>query len=457
MSIASKESKMSTLELTIVTAVNVMGSGIIMLPAQLAKVGSLSIFSWIVSAIGSMALAYAFAKCGLYSKKGGGMGGYAEYPFGISGSFMANYAYAMASTIGNVAVALSIVAYGAMIFGYNNLTALQTLIAVIAIIWITTVPNFWGARLTGRISSVTVWGAIIPVVLISVIGWFWFKPATYLASWNPHHFEFLTGVSKSISMTLWSFIGLETACANMDAVENPQKSVPIAVLFGTLGCAIVYILSTSVMQGMLPNDVIAAADAPFGVAFAYMFNDTIGKIVMFLMAVSCLGSLFTWQFTIGQLYKSAAVEGYFPKIFKKVTKTDTPVVGMIILGIVQTLLALMTVSPDLKEQFNVIVNLAIVGHVIPYILSMASVKKIQFEAGLSESAARKGNIVSIIGGIFSLYCLYSTGLDSMLHGGVVVMAGWTLFGLIATRFTKEDEDRIDENIAMIEEEEKTQA
>ena len=38
-----------------------------------------------------MALAYVFAKCGMYSKKGGSMGGYAEYSFGKAGNFLANY------------------------------------------------------------------------------------------------------------------------------------------------------------------------------------------------------------------------------------------------------------------------------------------------------------------------------------------------------------------------------
>lgn len=65
----SKANKMSVFQLTILTAVNMMGSGIIMLPSKLAQVGALSIVSWLVTAVGSMALAYVFAKCGMYSKK----------------------------------------------------------------------------------------------------------------------------------------------------------------------------------------------------------------------------------------------------------------------------------------------------------------------------------------------------------------------------------------------------
>lgn len=66
----SKTNKMSLGQLTLVTAVNMIGAGIIMLPSQLAQVGAVSVFAWIISTVGAMSLAYAFAKCGLYSKKG---------------------------------------------------------------------------------------------------------------------------------------------------------------------------------------------------------------------------------------------------------------------------------------------------------------------------------------------------------------------------------------------------
>ncbi len=69
---------MGVVQLTILTMVNMMGSGIIMLPTKkLAEVGTISIISRLVTAVGSMALAWAFAKCGMFSRKSGGMGGYA--------------------------------------------------------------------------------------------------------------------------------------------------------------------------------------------------------------------------------------------------------------------------------------------------------------------------------------------------------------------------------------------
>ena len=116
------------------------------------------------------------------------------------------------------------------------------------------------------------------MVGISIIGWKWFDGTMYVNSWNPHNVPTFEAIGVSISMTLWAFLGLESACANSDAVENPEKNVPIAVLGGTLGAAVIYIVSTNVIAGIVPNLELANSTAPFGLAFAHMFDETTGKV-----------------------------------------------------------------------------------------------------------------------------------------------------------------------------------
>ncbi|MFM1507145.1 putrescine-ornithine antiporter [Yersinia enterocolitica] len=434
---ASKSNKMGVVQLTILTAVNMMGSGIIMLPTKLAEVGTISIVSWLVTAVGSMALAYAFAKCGMFSHKSGGMGGYAEYAFGKSGNFMANYTYGVSLLIANVAIAISAVGYGTELIG-AELSPLGICLATIGVLWLCTVANFGGARITGKISEITVWGVIIPVVGLSVIGWFWFSPTLYAESWNPHHVPTFEAIGASIAMTLWAFLGLESACANTDVVENPEKNVPIAVLGGTLGTAVIYIVSTNVIAGIVPNIDLANSTAPFGLAFAQMFDPTVGKIIMALMVMSCCGSLLGWQFTIAQVFKSFADEGYFPKVFSKISKAEAPIKGMLVIVVIQTVLSLMTISPSLNKQFNVLVNLAVVTNIIPYILSMAALIIIQKVAKVDPSKARIANIIALIGALYSFYALYSSGEEAMMYGAIVTFLGWTLYGFVSPRFEIQD-------------------
>ncbi len=113
-----------------------------------------------------------------------------------------------------------------------------------------------------------------------------------------------------------------------------------------------------------------------------MFNPTIGSIVMGLAAMACVGSLLGWQFTIASVAKDAADTQMFPSIFGKANAMGAPITGMIIMGVVQTLLALMTISPDLSSQFGALVNLAVVTNVVPYILALSALTVILQGAGV---------------------------------------------------------------------------
>lgn len=428
-----KSNKMGVVQLTVLTMVNMMGSGIIMLPTKLAEIGTISIVSWLVTAVGSTALAFAFAQCGMFSKKIGGMGGYAEYSFGKAGNFMANYTYGISLVIANIAIAISAVGYGLELLGIT-LTPLSITLCTIGTLWLATVLNLGGARITGNISSLTIWGVIIPVVGLCFIGWFWFSPSLYVSSWNPHHIPIFEAIGSSISMTLWAFLGLESASANSDTVENPEKNVPIAVLGGTLGAAIIYIVSTNVIAGIVPNEELFHSTAPFGLVFAQIFNDTVGKIVMGLMVLSCFGSLLGWQFTIAQVFKVSAEAGYFPSFFRKVTQKDAPIVGMLIITVIQSLLSLMTISPSLNKQFNILVDLAVVTNVIPYLLSMAALAVLLKVENASESKYKVTTFVAFIGSIYSLYALYAAGEQAMLYGSIVTFIAWTLYGFVSYKF-----------------------
>lgn len=430
---SAKSNKIGVVQLTILTMVNMMGSGIIMLPTKLAEIGTISIVSWLVTAVGSTALAYAFAQCGMFSRKSGGMGGYAEYSFGKAGNFMANYTYGVSLVIANTAIAISAVGYGSEFLG-ATLSPLSIALWTIFTLWLATILNFGGARITGNISSFTIWGVIIPVVGISIIGWKWFDGSMYVNSWNPHNVPAFEAIGVSISMTLWAFLGLESACANADAVENPEKNVPIAVLGGTLGAAVIYIVSTNVIAGIVPNLELANSTAPFGLAFAHMFNDTIGKVIMGLMVMSCFGSLLGWQFTIAQVFKSSAEEGYFPAFFKKVTSKDAPIVGMVTITALQTLLSLMTISPSLNKQFNVLVDLAVVTNVIPYLLSMAALAVLLKAENVAPQKYKTTVFVAFIGSLYSIYALYAAGEQAMLYGSIVTFIGWTLYGFVSYKF-----------------------
>lgn len=428
--------KMNLTQLTFIVAVNMMGSGIIMLPSNMAKVGAISLLSWIVTAIGSMAIAYGFAQAGLFNSRQGGLAAYAEDAYGKDGYFGTFFLYFLSLVIANVAIAISAVGYLAAFVPWFSSTPIATCIGVIVLLWITTIANFGGPSITGKIGSITVWGVIIPVGLLSVIGWFWFSGETFRAAWNPTGLSLAQGMGSSITLTLWAFLGMESAAQNSNAVENPKRDVPLACLFGTLGAAVIYILSTTVIQGIVPNAELAASTGPFGLAYAKMFNPLVGTIIMVLAVIACLGSLLGWQFTVAQTGKAAADDRMFPAIFSRTNAKGAPITGMIILGVVQTLLALMTISPSLNEQFEALVGLSVVTNVIPYIVALSALFVMMRNQGITGGKYMATVVVALVAMLYSTYAVFASGGAAVIGGVLVICFGYIVWGVIAPRFVK---------------------
>ena len=365
--------RMNLVQLTFIVAVNMMGSGIIMLPTNMAKVGAISLLSWMVTALGSMAIAYGFAQAGLFNQRPGGMSAYAEDAYGKSGYFLVFFLYFLSLAIGNVAIAISAVGYLAAFLPWLSSTPVATCIGVIALLWLTTVANFGGPSWTGRIGSVTVWGVIIPVGLLSLIGWFWFKPATFAAAWNPQGLSLLQGMGSSIALTLWAFLGMESAAQNSAAVENPKRNVPLACMFGTLGAAVIYILSTTVIQGIVPERGAGEVDRPVRPRLrAHVQPDR---------------RLHHHGAGRHRLSRFAAGLAIHDRTDREVGGGRTHVPGFLFEGEPpgradrrddrprdrpDPCLALSTISPDPERAVPVLVNLAVVTNVVPYIIALSA-------------------------------------------------------------------------------------
>jgi len=230
---------------------------------------------------------------------------------------------------------------------------------------------------------------------------------------------------------------MESAAANSDAVENPKKNVPLACLFGTGGAAVVYILSTTVIQGIVPNAELAASTAPFALVYAKMFTPWVGNVILVLAVAACLGSLLGWQFTLAQVSKAAAEQRMFPKFFAKVTAADAPIVGMLVAGGLQTAMAVSTMSPDATEQFGKLVSLAAVTNLIPYVTSLSALMIIMRKSKVEDSLFNRNVAVLMVAMLYSFYALYASGKDAVFGAMIVMAFGYLIFGFIAFRFSGE--------------------
>jgi len=194
------------------------------------------------------------------------------------------------------------------------------------------------------------------------------------------------------------------------------------------------VLSTLVIQGIVPNAELAESTGPFGLAYAKMFNPLVGQIVMALAVMACVGSLLGWQFTLATTAKDAADSKMFPAIFGKANSMGAPIAGMVIMGVLQTVMALSTISPNLSEQFAALVNLAVVTNVLPYIISLSALFVMMRKAGVDQQVWRRNSFVAVVAILYSVYALYASGKDAVMGGMLVMGLGYLIYGLMAPRF-----------------------
>src|SRR4030095_4770464 len=155
--------KMSLLQATMLVAGNMIGTGVFLLPVNLASVGGIAVFGWLIATAGALALALVFAKLGELDPQEGGPYAYARDFLGPYVGFQTNYIYWFANWIGNVAIAVAVVGYLAEFIPPIN-SPRASVFAAAVVIWVLTFANVLGPRVIGALETWTVGLALIPIL-----------------------------------------------------------------------------------------------------------------------------------------------------------------------------------------------------------------------------------------------------------------------------------------------------
>lgn len=418
-----KQQKLGLWMLTALVAGNMIGSGIFLLPASLAEFGSISLFSWIVTAGGALLIALVFAKLGTVMPRIGGPYAYCREGFGDFVGFQMAYNYWIALWVGNAAIAVALTGYLSFFFPVLAKNAVLACGVSIGLVWLMTFINLLGVRHAGSFQLLTTILKLIPLLLIAIVGIFYIHPH-YLADFNLTGKSNFTAFSGAATLTLWSFIGLESASVPAAHVDNPTRNIPRATIYGVLIATVVYFLSSIAVMGSMPLSQLAHSNAPYADAARLMFGP-IGSIVVALGAViSCLGALNGWILLQGQIPLAAAQDKLFPRIFEKRSINGTPIVGLIVSSILITLLLLMTLSQSLVKQFTIIILLATLASLIPYFLTTMSELIIFLKyPNLFKGKKLLGSvIIAILAGIYSFWVIIGSGEQTVFYGTLLLLS-----------------------------------
>jgi basic amino acid/polyamine antiporter, APA family len=407
---------------------NMIGSGIFLLPASLAPYGGLSLVGWIVSTSGALALALVFARLSRVHPAAGGPYAYTRLAFGDLAAFLVAWGYWISMWTGLGALAVAGVSYLTPFFPVLARSPAAAWLASISAVWIVVLINVTGLRAAGVTQAVTTVLKLMPLALVGLAGLFWFDASHFnLPAGEPR--GLLTSLPAVTALTLWAFLGLESATVPAGAIRNPAGAVPRATLAGTALTALIYIVSTiGVMSAVAPG-TLATSTAPFADAAGAIAGPWAAAAVAAGAAISCFGALNGWTLLAGQLPLAAARDGLFPAVFGRTSARNTPVAGILIAGVLTTMMVTLNYTRDLVGLFTFFILLATLHTLVPYVFSSLAVYLVRDDTSPAPLSTG-GAVAAAVAFAYSLWAMGGAGHETVYWGFLLLVAGLPVYVLV---------------------------
>lgn len=405
---------------------SVIGTGVFGLPSALAAFGPISIVAFVLVTIGALALAIVF---GWLTKRVPGSGGpylYARDAFGEFAGFLNAWSYWLTAWAGNAAIVVALTGY-VEVFINTDHNVVWSIVIAVACLWIPVIVNALGLRTLGGAQVVFTILKIVPLAMIAILGLFFLDPANF-GPFNSSGSDGWTALAGAGAVALFAYLGIETASVAAGRVRDPEKNVPRATIYGTLACALVYILGTLAVFGTVSNGDLRTTTAPFSAAANAIFSRTwAGQVIAVVAIISGLGCLVGWTFIVGEMPHAAAKDGMFPSIFAKETR-GMPIVGILASTILATLLTILAYT-SFTQVFTMVVLLTVFTAVVPYLFSAAA--QIYWLVSGTRSTSwphfARDMVVSILALVFSFWALVGTGAQATFYGAIAFLLGVPLY------------------------------
>jgi APA family basic amino acid/polyamine antiporter len=412
---------------------NMIGSGVFLLPASLASYGGISIVGWLFTAVGAFLLAYVFSRLARGFPAAGGPYAYSRRAFGDFVGFQTAWGYWLAAWIGNAAIATAFVGYLAYFWtglgGTGSSDYLgQALVAVSAVIVLTFV-NVMGVRQGGLLQAVMTVGKLIPLVAIGFVAIFWFDTANWPAfNPDPNNQGSLGVVGAVAALTLWAFIGLESATIPAENVKDPERNIPRATLYGVIGTAVVYILGTVAVMGILSADTLGASTAPFADAARSVWGDWAGGTVAVAAILSTFGCLNGWILLTGQMPYAAARDRLFPTPFARLNRRGAPAFAMIASSVLLVAFIFIFYNKSQVARFNDYILLATTTTLIAYLYGAAA----RMMLLVSDRKRFPGRMVvemgaAVLAVAYAMWTIFGAGYRYATWGVLLTLAGLPVY------------------------------
>mgnify|MGYP000509935789 CR=1 FL=1 len=407
---------------------NMIGAGVFMMPAALAKFGGISLLGWVCSAIGAFLIAKVFAHLSkLLPAADGGPYAYSQKGLGDFAGFLVAWGYLVSVWCTNAAITVSFIS---ALSTFIPALATNPYLAIgtgLATIWFLSWINSLGILTSGILQLITTILKIVPIVLIGLVGLFYIQWNNFLP-FNASGTSTIAAITATTTFTFFAFLGIECATIPSGSVANSATTVAKATTLGTLIATLVYILGTVSVMGMIPAAALKNSVTPFADAAVIIWGQGAKYWVSAGVAISAFGALNGYILIQGQLPYAVAKDQLFPQIFMRKNDKGVPVYGIVISSIFVSVFMAMNYTKGLAEQFQFLILLTTSTILIPYIFCTASYLLMRLRVvGITKNIFTGAIVLAALTFLFCIWIMLGLGYETVFWGFILTMSSVPIY------------------------------
>ncbi len=208
----------------------------------------------------------------------------------------------------------------------------------------------WGVRESARLNNIMVAIKVGVVLLFIIFGARHVQPA----NWQPYMPFGYHGMLSAAALVFFAFIGFDAVTSAAEEVKKPSRDLPIGIIGSLAVCAVLYVVVSAIMTGIVPYQKFLGVDHPVSLALQYAGENWIAGFVDLGAILGMTTVILVMAFGQTRIIFAMSRDCLLPKRLSTVhPRFHTPFFATWLVGIVFGLIAAVIPLNILAELINI--------------------------------------------------------------------------------------------------------
>jgi len=396
-----------------------VGSGIFVLPAQVAKLlGAAGLSAYLAAGIATALIVLCFAEVGALFDRSGGPYLYARAAFGDFVGFEIGWMMLLARFTAMAAISNAFASYLGFFWPWAASGAGRVIVIVAAIASLTVI-NYRGVQYGTRTVNLLTVSKLAPLLVFVLAGLFFLDPHRPSAWSMPQP----AALRQASLLLMFAFGGFEFAVVPGEEVIRPRRNVPIALLTALAVVAALYALIQFVAQGTLPS--LASSATPLASAGSRFLGPMGGALLTAGAVFSTTGTNSALMLVTPRILFAMAEAGQLPAIFARVHhRFRTPYVAIVVTALIGCISAM-------YGGFQTLAAISAIARLLTYMATSAALPVLRRKMPGAQRwfMVPGGPVIPIAALAISIWLLAGSSQAQIAISGATLVAGALVYGV----------------------------